>query len=63
LLPRLFTRFAADSTSTGVGLGLYIASKIVALHGGTIMVDTEPGHGAQFHVALPSSGPPTETSL
>lgn len=56
LIPRLFTRFAADSNSTGVGLGLYIAGQIVALHGGHITIDTEPGQGTQFHVALPVSG-------
>jgi signal transduction histidine kinase len=63
LLPRLFTRFAADSRSTGVGLGLYIASKVVALHGGTITVDSSPGQGAHFHVALPLAGPSPETAL
>ncbi len=63
LLPRLFTRFAADSSSTGVGLGLYIASRIVALHGGTITVDSTPGRGAHFHVALPVDGPSPETPL
>ena len=53
LLPRLFSRFVADSKSTGVGLGLYIASQIVGLHGGTITVDSAPGRGAQFRVMLP----------
>jgi two-component system OmpR family sensor kinase len=53
LLSHLFSRFVADSKSTGVGLGLYIASRIVALHGGTISVDSAPDRGAQFHVALP----------
>jgi signal transduction histidine kinase len=53
LLPRLFSRFVADSKSAGVGLGLYIASRIVGLHGGTIAVDSSPGLGARFHVSLP----------
>jgi two-component system OmpR family sensor kinase len=57
LLPRLFTRFTADSRSAGVGLGLYIARKIVELHDGTITVDSTPGQGAEFHVALPLAEP------
>ena len=61
VLPRLFTRFAADSKSTGVGLGLYIASKIVALHGGTITVDSAPNQGAHFHIALPVEDRAPET--
>jgi signal transduction histidine kinase len=57
LLPRLFTRFTADRRSAGVGLGLYIARRIVELHGGTITVDSAPGQGAELHVALPLAGP------
>jgi signal transduction histidine kinase len=63
LLPRLFTRFVADSNSTGVGLGLYIASKIVDLHGGAITVNSVPGEGAQFEVAVPVAGPNLEEAL
>ena len=61
LLSRLFTRFAADSRSTGVGLGLYIASKIVELHGGVITVDSSPGRGAHFCVTLPLAGSASNT--
>jgi two-component system, OmpR family, sensor kinase len=61
LLPRLFSRFVADSKSTGVGLGLYIASRIVGLHGGTITADSAPGLGARFHVWLPVDRGPRET--
>jgi len=57
LLPRLFTRFTADSRSAGVGLGLYIARQIVELHDGTIAVESTPSQGAEFHVALPLAGP------
>jgi len=62
LLPRLFSRFVADSRSTGVGLGLYIASRIVDLHGGTITVDSAPGFGARVHVSLPVDCSPRETA-
>jgi two-component system OmpR family sensor kinase len=44
-------------TSGGAGLGLAIASSLTAAHGGQITVDTAPGHGAAFHVLLPSGTP------
>jgi signal transduction histidine kinase len=62
LLPRLFTRFVADTSSMGVGLGLYIASKIVDLHGGAITAKSVPGEGAQFEVAVPVAGPSLEAA-
>ncbi|MEX2446761.1 MAG: MEDS domain-containing protein [Dehalococcoidia bacterium] len=36
----------------GSGLGLYIASEIVARHGGSIRVESEPERGASFTVEL-----------
>ncbi len=50
----------------GLGLGLYISRDIVERHGGRIWVESEPGHGATFHVALPlmagaPAQPPMET--
>jgi len=58
-LPFIFDRFfKVDKSRTvsngGSGLGLSIASKIVALHGGTITADSSGlGHGTTFCVSLP----------
>jgi signal transduction histidine kinase len=36
-----------------MGLGLYIARGIVEQHGGRILVESAPGEGSTFHVAVP----------
>jgi two-component system sensor histidine kinase BaeS len=53
LLPHVFDRFAKGRDSRGSGLGLAIARDLVAAHGGTIEVRSEPGRGARFEVRLP----------
>jgi signal transduction histidine kinase len=37
----------------GTGLGLPIAARIVAQHGGELEFESQPGHGAIFRVLLP----------
>jgi two-component system OmpR family sensor kinase len=54
----VFERFyRADQarTSGGTGLGLAIVAALVAAHGGTTWVRSEPGDGATFSIALPLS--------
>jgi signal transduction histidine kinase len=57
-LPYIFDRFyRADSPRVaaigGSGLGLYIVRALVRAHGGTIEVQSEPGHGTVFTLRLP----------
>lgn len=53
---RIFERFVravSSSNYSGLGLGLWIAKRLVDAHGGGIDVESEPGHGATFTVTLP----------
>jgi signal transduction histidine kinase len=55
---RIFEKFERVATEhAGLGLGLYIAKQIVAAHGGTIGVESRPGHGAKFTLELPIEPP------
>jgi heavy metal sensor kinase len=57
-LPRVNERFyrADKSRSTGGnGLGLSICRAIIAAHGGTLEITSEPGHGATVLVRLPTT--------
>ncbi len=57
-LPYVFERFRRGSNvdhrrAPGIGLGLYICRGIVEQHAGRIWVESAPGRGTTFHVALP----------
>jgi signal transduction histidine kinase/DNA-binding LacI/PurR family transcriptional regulator/AraC-like DNA-binding protein len=40
----------------GIGLGLTITRRLVALHGGSITLDSQPEEGSTFHVYIPLPG-------
>ena len=42
-----------DTSRPGLGLGLAVARAIAASHGGTVTVESAPGEGATFTIALP----------
>jgi PAS domain S-box-containing protein len=54
---RIFQPFAQSgdqhSKIQGTGLGLSISSRIVALMGGELAVESEPGRGSRFHFEIP----------
>ncbi len=57
--PLIFDRFYRAETETtrrnqGAGLGLPIARALVELHGGRLWVESAPGAGATFWIALPA---------
>ena len=57
---RIFERFyrsddAKVSGQTGLGLGLAIVREIARHHGGSVIVESAPGRGSKFSLALPLS--------
>jgi PAS domain S-box-containing protein len=57
-LPKLFERFyqvggQKGRSFEGSGIGLALVKEIVGLHGGTVSVESDPGHGSRFSVTIP----------
>ncbi|MGZ3433960.1 MAG: ATP-binding protein [Isosphaeraceae bacterium] len=54
----IFQFFASSKGSRGTGLGLPVSRKIIAEHGGTISVSSQPGQGSAFTIELPMTRKP-----
>ena len=61
---RAFTQIDSglSRAQEGTGLGLTLVAKLVELHGGSVALESEPGKGSRFTVALPQITVP-ETAL
>jgi signal transduction histidine kinase len=61
-IPKLFRDFERIEPPSGIarqegtGLGLSLSRRLVELHGGTITLESQPGHGSVFIVRLPING-------
>jgi signal transduction histidine kinase len=54
LLPHIFEPLVKDAASHGSGLGLYLSARIMAAHGGSIIVDETGPSGTRFIIRLPN---------
>ncbi|HET9941167.1 MAG TPA: ATP-binding protein [Candidatus Eisenbacteria bacterium] len=59
MLPRIFDMFvqadrSLERTQSGLGIGLTLVKRVVEMHGGTVVAESEgPGRGSDFSVSLP----------
>lgn len=57
---RLFRPFDSTKGLAGMGIGAYECKTLVALAGGRVDVDSEPGRGTRFSIRLPQAAAQTQ---
>jgi PAS domain S-box-containing protein len=50
---RIFQLFYSSKGTKGTGIGLFVTRKVIGQHGGSVTVESQPGHGACFVITLP----------
>jgi K+-sensing histidine kinase KdpD len=66
---RLFEKFYRVESPqlqnvAGTGIGLYLVRQVIEGHGGRVDVDSQPGKGSAFEIALPAAtDPPTPSQV
>ena len=63
LLPHVFDMFTQAETQLdrahgGLGIGLSLVKRLVAMHGGEVSVESEVGQGSEFSLRLPAAAAP-----
>ncbi len=53
----IFTPFFSTKKTGGAGLGLALTARIIHLHDGEVLVESEPDWGTAFRIRLPIDGP------
>lgn len=61
-LPKVFEKFyqvdaARSGQVRGFGLGLFYAREFVRMHGGSIVIESEPDRGTSVHITIPNRFP------